>query len=89
MLLGYAYLFCMNVSSQPLSGSYGIPGIFVYLVGIFMLLNINLYCGNILWINLGDFFAISLVSYMVSMVGLVWLTKEYRHGNDVFSDAIF
>ena len=54
-----------------------------------MLLNMNLYCRNRFWIYLGDFLAISFVSCMVKMVGLVWFMKVCMQGSNVFSDAIF
>ena len=54
----------MNVSKPPLGGSWVKPVVLVYLVGVVVLLNISLYCGNMLWIYLKDFLAVSLV-YLV------------------------
>ena len=51
ILLGYAYLFCISISSPSLGGSFIILGIFVCLMEVFVLLNENFYCGNILWIS--------------------------------------
>ena len=70
-LVGYAYLLCMNVSKHPLGGLWVIPDVFVYLMGVVALLNISLYFRKMFSIYLGDFLAISLVSCMVKMVGLV------------------
>ena len=47
-LVGYAYLLCMNVSKPPFGGSWVILDVLVYFVGVVMLLNTSLYCGNML-----------------------------------------
>ena len=37
----------------------------------------------------GDFLAVSLVSWSVSIAGILWSRKECRQGREVFKDEIF
>ena len=59
----------MSVRSPPLAGVYGIL-CWMHLVSAWVLLNINLYCGNRFCIYFVDFVAVNLVSCMVIIAGL-------------------
>jgi hypothetical protein len=89
ILFGYAYLLWMKVKSPPVGGIYGTPGWWLYLVFVLVLLNSNLYWENIRWRYFGNFLAVSLVSWSVSMVGVLLSKNECRQGRKVFKEEIF
>jgi hypothetical protein len=62
ILLGNAYCWCIRVSRPILGLLYGCPCVRQCWVFVFVLLNIILYCGNILCRYLVDLDAVSLVS---------------------------
>jgi hypothetical protein len=66
---GNAYCWCIKVSKPPLGLLYGCPWVRRVWVGVIVLLNIILYCGNILYKYLVDLDAVSLVSWMAIIDG--------------------
>ena len=90
IFLGYAYLLFIRVKSPPLAGVYGIPCC-IHLVRACVLLKINLYSRNKFCIYFVDFVAVSLVSYIVMIVGLVAMfeIRLCMFGKVVFKDEAF
>lgn len=60
------------VYEPPLAGVYGVL-CWMFLVGACVLLKINLYFGNDFWIYLVDLLAVSLVSWIEIVVGVICL----------------
>ena len=54
-----------------------------------MLLNSNFYWENIHCRYFGDFLAMSLVSWSVSIAGVLDSKKACKHGKEVFKEEIF
>ena len=80
----------MSIRSPPLAGIYGILCC-IHLVSACVLLNINLYWGNKFCIYFVDFVAVSLVSCIVMIAGLIGVLNISccRFGRAVFSDEAF
>ena len=87
---GYAYLLFIRVRSPPLAGVYGILCC-IHRVRACVLLKISLYSGNKFCICFVDFVAVSLVSCMVIIAGLVVVSAimSCMFGRAVFRDAAF
>ena len=86
----YAYLLFIRVRSPPLAGVYGFLCC-MHRVRACVLLNISLYSGNIFCIYFVDLVAVSLVSCMVMIVGLVvvFVVMLCMFGRAVFRDDAF
>jgi hypothetical protein len=83
---GNVWFWCIRVSRLPRGLLYGWPYVCWVWVGVFMLLNIILYCGNNLCRYLVDLDAVSLVSWMAIMDGGEGLfVNDWSPGRAVFS----
>ena len=90
IFLGYTYLLFIRVRNPPLPGVYGILCC-MHRVRVCVLLKISLYSGNRFCIYFVDFVAVSLVSCIVMIAGLVvvFVIKLYMFGRAVFRDEAF
>ena len=91
MLPVNAYLLFISVSNPPLVGVYGILCC-ILLVSECVLLKMSLYCGEIFSMYLVDFIAVSFVSWMMIIAGLVcacWIKSCMLGSDDAFHDMIW
>ena len=88
--MGKAYLLFISISSPPLRGVYGILCC-ILLVSKCVLLRMSLYFGKIFWMYLIDFVAVSLVSWIIIMAGLVckFCIISCMLNSPMFSDDAF
>ena len=87
MFPGYAYFLSMRVSRPPLVGVYCLRCC-IQLVRVCVLLNISLLLGNRFCMYFVDLVAVTLVSCIVMIVGLL-IMSCCRFGRVVFRDVAF
>ncbi len=87
---GKAYLLCINVSSPPRLGVYGILCC-IHLVRLRVLLKMSLYSGNRFCIYLVDLVVVSFVScmFMIAVFVGVLFMRLCKFGRVVLSDDAF